>query len=155
MTVLFVHTFVFADANAEVNNSLQIIQDVILKVFPVAYPMNPHAHYHIQSMMECYKIFDNLEDDDELHNIKIPETEGIQDVTAPYVPTDPMTQPLKIKKVNIGMEENPKFSNIGYYWDEDTMEKITYLLHEFQDLFLTKLLEVKKISLKPYAKPVQ
>ena len=49
-----------------------------------------------------------------------------------------MTQPLKIKKVNIGMEENPKFANIGDYWDEETMEKITNLLHEFQYFFPKK-----------------
>ena len=99
----------------------------------------------MQSMMECYNILGESEDDDELRNINIPETEGIQDVTTPNVSTDPMTQPLKIKKFNIGMEENPKFANIGDYSDEETMEKITNLLHEFQDLFLTKLLEMKGI----------
>ena len=75
-----------------------------------------------------------------------------------------MTQLLKIKKVNIGTEENPKFANIGDYWDEETMVKITDLLHEFQDLFPTKLSEINgilgdlgemKIPLKPDAKTVQ
>ena len=42
------------------------------------------------------------EDDDELHNINILETKGSSDVAAPDVPTDPMSQPLKIRKVNIG-----------------------------------------------------
>ena len=126
--------------------------------------MDPHLQCHIQSMMECYNISSNPKDDDELCNINIPETEGIQDVTASNVLTDPMTQPLKLRKVNIGMEENPKFPNIGDYWGEDTMEKIIDLLHEFQDLFLTKLLEMKgilgglgemKILLKPNVKPMQ
>ena len=76
--------------------------------------MDPHAHCHIQSMMECYNIFDKMEDDNEFHNINIPETEGIRDVVAPNVPMNPMTQPLKIRKVNIGTEENLKISNI---WD--------------------------------------
>ena len=58
---------------------------------------------------------------------------------------DPMNQPLKIKKVNIGTEENPKFSNIGDSWDEETMVKITDLLHEFQYLFPTKFSEMKGI----------
>ena len=43
LTVFFAHTFGFADANVEVNNALQIIRDVILKVVPVAYPVDPHA----------------------------------------------------------------------------------------------------------------
>ena len=118
----------------------------------------------MQSMMECYNLSGEPEDDDEFHNINIPNTEGSRDVAAPDVPMDPMTQPLKIKKVNIGTEENPKFANIGDYRDEDTMEKITDLLHEFQDLFSMKLSEMKgivgdlgemKIPLKPDAKPVR
>ena len=40
--------------------------------------------------------------------------------------------PLKIKKVNIGSPENPKFVNIGDYWDDEALGKITDLLHEFQ-----------------------
>ena len=75
-----------------------------------------------------------------------------------------MNQPLKIRKVDIGTEENPKFASVGNYWDEETMEKITDLLHGFQDLFLEKLSEIKgipgdfgemKISLKPDVKPVR
>ena len=44
---------------------------------------------------------------------------------------------MKIRKLNIGSDENPNFSNVGDYWDKETMAKITDLLHEFQDLFLT------------------
>ena len=164
LTIFFAHTFGFADANAEVSNALHIIWDVVLKVALVAYPMDPHVHCHMQSMMECYNISGEPEDDDELHNINILETKGSWDLTAPNLPTDPMTQPLNIKKVNNGTEENPKFANIGDYWDEETMEKITYLLHEFQDLFPTKFSEMKgilgdlgemKIPLKPNSKPVR
>ena len=56
-------------------------------------------------------------------------------ITTPKEPTNQVNHPLKIRKVNIGTEEEPKFVNIGDYWDEETMEKITDLLHEFQDLF--------------------
>ena len=54
------------------------------------------------------------------------------------ISSDQLLIPLKIKKVNVGSPENPKFTNIGDYWDNETMEKITDLLHEFQDLFPTK-----------------
>ena len=59
--------------------------------------------------------------------------------------SDQFLSPLKIKKVNIGSSENPKFANIGDYWDDETMGKITDLLHEFQDLFPTKFSEMKGI----------
>ena len=38
---------------------------------------------------------------------------------------------LKVKKVNIGFLKNTKFSNIGDYWDDETVGKIIDLLHEF------------------------
>ena len=163
LTIFFVHTFSFTDANSDINNALQIIRDVVLKVVPVAYPVDPHGQCHMQLIMECYNISCEPEDDDELQNINILETEGSRDVAAPDVPTDPMSQSLNIRKVNIGTKENPKFASVGEYWDEETMAKITNLLHEFQDLFPTKFLEMKgilgdlgemKIPLKPDAKPV-
>ena len=60
--------------------------------------------------------------------------------------------------------ENLKFANIGDYWDDETVSKITDLLHEFWDFFPTNFLEMKgivgdlpemKIPLKPDAKPVK
>jgi hypothetical protein len=39
--------------------------------------------------------------------------------------------------VNIGTKDNPKFTNIGDYWNEETVEKIVDLLREYQDLFPT------------------
>ena len=56
------------------------------------------------------------------------------------------------------------FTNIGDYWDEEIVAKITDILHEYQDLFPTNFLEMKgifgdlgemKLPLKPYAKPVK
>ena len=47
------------------------------------------------------------------------------------ISTDQFLKPLKIKKVNIGSVENSMFANIGDYWDEETVGKITDLLHEF------------------------
>jgi hypothetical protein len=68
-----------------------------------------------------------------------------------------------VHKLNIGMEEKPKFSNIGDYWNDETVKKIADLLHEYQDIFPTTFLEMKgialelgkmKIPLKPYAKTI-
>ena len=69
---------------------------------------------------------------------------------------------LEIKKVNIGSLENPKFANIGDYWDEEKVAKITYLLHEYHDLIPTNFSKMKgivgdlgemKIPLQEDAKP--
>ena len=43
------------------------------------------------------------------------------------ISNDQFLSPLKIKKVNIGSPKNPKFANIGYYWDDETMGRITDL----------------------------
>ena len=93
MTSCFAHTFSFTDANPDVNNALQIIRDVVLKIVPVAYPTDLNAHFHMRSMMECYNIFGKPEDDDELRNINIIYIEGSRDVATPDVLNDPMSQP--------------------------------------------------------------
>ena len=90
LTVFFAHTFYFANTNPDVHNALQLIRDVVLKVVPVAYLVDPHAHCHMQSMMECYNVSGGPEDDDELWNINIPEIGGSRDVAMPDIPTDPM-----------------------------------------------------------------
>ena len=61
------------------------------------------------------------------------------------ISSDQFLNPLKVKKLNIGSLENPKFSNIGDYWDEETVGKIMDLLHEFQDLFPMKFSKIKGI----------
>ena len=58
--------------------------------------------------------------------------------------------PLKVKKVNIGSPKYPKFVNIGDYWDDEIVAKITNLLHEFQDLFPTKFLLNERDFLRPW-----
>ena len=115
-------------------------------------------------MMTCYNLSGEPKDDDDMRTVNIPKSEWSCDVATPYIQNDPMSQPLNIRKVNIGTEENRKFANIGAYWDDESMGQITDLLHEFQDLFPTCLSKMKgilgelgemKILLKPYAKPVR
>lgn len=74
-----------------------------------------------------------------------------------------ITHPLKIKKVNIGTEAELKYETIGYYWDDDIVNKIKNMLHEYQDLFPSKFYDMKgilgdmgfmRIPLKPDAKQV-
>jgi len=62
------------------------------------------------------------------------------------------------------MKVEPKYATIGDYWDDATVDKVTELLHEYQDLFLTKITDFKgivghlgmmKITLKPDTKLVK
>lgn len=58
----------------------------------------------------------------------------------------------------------PKFAKIGDYWDDAIVDKVTEFVHEYQDLFPTKVLDLKgiisnlgvmKITLKLDLKPVK
>jgi hypothetical protein len=40
-------------------------------------------------------------------------------------------QPLKTHKVNIGTTENPKFAQVGDYWNYEYVKKIAYLLSNY------------------------
>jgi hypothetical protein len=77
----------------------------------------------------CYNI--NVDEDDDPRNVNIAETKGQRDVEGPGVELPFIGQPIKIKKVNIGTEQAPKLTNVGDYWDDATIYKITELLHEY------------------------
>jgi hypothetical protein len=47
--------------------------------------------------------------------------------------------------VNIGMKEKLKFMNIGDYWNNDIVENIADLLHEYRDLFMKTFSDMKGI----------
>ena len=53
---------------------------------------------------------------------------------APSLESKVFFAPIKVKKFNIGTTENPKMAIIGDYWDEQTVESITELLCEYNDL---------------------
>jgi hypothetical protein len=51
-----------------------------------------------------------------------------------------------VNKFYIGTTNNPKMESIGDYWDEQTIERITYLLCEDSDLFPMTFKEMKGIT---------
>ena len=91
--------------------------------------------------MACYNL--TRDPDDDPTNINIPKWEGTRTVEGSDISSDQFLKLLKIKKVNIGSLDNPKFTDIGYYWNEEIVVKITDLLHEYQDLFPTNFSEMK------------
>ena len=86
--------------------------------------------------MECYNISGELEDVN-LHDLQIPESQGSCALEGLSISSNKSLKSLKNKKVTIGSHENSKFANIGDYWDDKSIQKITDLLHEFQGLFPT------------------
>ena len=51
-------------------------------------------------------------DDDDPLNISIPESEGMCVLEGFGMSSNQFWSPLKIKKVNIGLPKNPKFTNL-------------------------------------------
>jgi hypothetical protein len=78
--------------------------------------------------------------------VNITETEGQRDVEGPRIELPFIGKTIKIKKVNIGTEETLNLTNVRDYWDVATIDKITELLHEYQDLFPTKFTDMKGIK---------
>ena len=65
LTVLFTHTFSFVDTNLVIHSALQHIQDIVLKVVLIAYPVDLHERCSIQSMMEFYNVTRGPNDGDD------------------------------------------------------------------------------------------
>jgi hypothetical protein len=115
-----------------------------------------------QKLQGCYHI--NADEDDDLRKVNIVETKGHRNVEGPGVELPFIGQLIKINKFNIGTEETPKLAIVVDYWDAAIIDKITDLLHEYQDLFPTKFNDMKGIKgpmgemiipLKLDAKPVK
>ena len=129
LTKHFVHTFEFDDEKPTVDVALQMIKKKIFTEIPVEEANSHQCSATIQQWMDCYNLAGDLDDD--LTNINILKLGGTRAVEQSGISSDQFLKPLKIKKVNIGSSENPKFANIGDYWDEETVTKVTDLLHEY------------------------
>lgn len=112
--------------------------------------------------LECYNV--NIEDDEDPWNINILETKGCREVRGPLIEDPNITAPLKMKQENIGMEAEPKYAMLSDHWDDSMVDKVAELLHEYQDLFSTKIMDLKwivgdigvmKITLIPNTKSVK
>ena len=123
--------------------TLQTIKEKIFAEILIEEANSHQCSVTTQQWMACYNLAEDPDDDPT--NINILESEGTCKVEDSGISSDQFLKPLKIKKVNIGSPENPKFTNIGDYWDEETVAKITDLLHEYQDLFPTNFSEMKEI----------
>jgi len=133
----FINTFSFEDESTTTDNALQVVKEKIL-----VESIESEWGEQMEHALVCYNLAtdggDDESDEEDLRHLDIAETEGEREVQGPDLKIPDVTKPLKIKKVNIGSEERPKFANVGYYWDDETVSKIKKLLHEYQELFPTK-----------------
>ena len=72
--------------------------------------------------MEYYNLTAKEEEED-IRNINIPKTEGHRKVEGMQIENLDISTSLKTQQVNIGIEAEPKFAKIGYYWDDAMVDK--------------------------------
>jgi len=161
----FLLTFTFEDCWSDtMDDALQAVKAAIFKI--PQEPMEvlqPEWAMQLSSALECYNV--NVEEDDEdSQNINISETKGSREVREPSLEDPDITALLKMKQVNIGTEVEPKYATLGNYWDDSMVDKVAELLREYQDLFPTKITDLKgnvgdlgtmNITLKLDVKPVE
>ena len=86
----------------------------------------------LEHALECYNFAEDPGDEDEdPHSINIPESQGTHAVDGPKLEIPAVIERIKIKKINIGTETEPKFASIGDYWDDEIVGHIADLLHEY------------------------
>jgi hypothetical protein len=145
----FTVTFSFEHENPNIDSTLKQIRGVIFIKEPEVELMTEDQQQNRQTVKEllsCYHVQEEAPDEDDPRNIQITEVEGEREVEGPPLESEVFVVSIKVKKVNIGTTENPKMASIGDYWDEKTVESITELLREYNDLFPTTFMEMKGIE---------
>jgi hypothetical protein len=158
----FITTFLYESENPSVYQALQIVRQKLIEEAS-SLPLEQEEDEWttpLQKLQSCYNI--NANEDDDLRKVNIIEIEGQRDVEGPRVDLPFIGKSININKLDIGIEETPKLANVRDYWDVATIDKITELLHEYQDLFPTKFIDMKgikgpmgemRIPLNPYPRP--
>jgi hypothetical protein len=86
--------------------------------------MNQRSKYQqqnkkiIKGLLSCYHVNEEAPYEDDPCKIHITKIEGEREVEVQSLESETFAAPFKFKKVNIGMNNNPKMEIIGDYWDE-------------------------------------
>ena len=120
-------TFKFEVESIQLEKALQIMHDIIFAIKLKGNTTNtPLCPYHrtkqsSRDLVKCYKVDIESDDDEDLRNLNIPETEGERQVAIPSFGNDELdyTKTMRTTQVNIGIEEKPKVATIGDYWDKN------------------------------------
>jgi hypothetical protein len=119
LTNNFKVTFSFEDDSPSVETNLQFIKDKIFSLED-SIELVPICSMHRSSMtilevLECYIEVGEDQEDEHPRNLQIPEMEGEHAVDSPKFESVFYSKPLRTHKVNIGIEDKPKFVNIEDY----------------------------------------
>ena len=132
MIEIFLLTFSFESEHPSIDRALKIIKTKIFDDCTLPVYSHPDWAIQMEHALECYNFTEDLDDEDEdPRSINIAESEGSRDVEGPQLEIPAVTEPLKIKNINIGTDTEPKFASIGDYWDDETVGHIADLLHEY------------------------
>ena len=146
MIDIFLLMFTFESEYPSIDQALEIIKTKIFDDCTLPVYAQHDWDIQLEHALECYNFVEEPGDEDENpRSIKILESEGTCEVEGPKIEIPAVTKPIKIKKINIGTETEPKFSSIGDYWDDEMVGHIADLLHDYQDLFPTNFIEMKGI----------
>jgi hypothetical protein len=135
--------------NPKIDSTLKKIIGVIFIDEPEVELMTEYQQQSmktIKELLSCYHVEEEAPKEDDPHNIHITEVEGEGEVEGPYLELELFATPIKVKKFSIGTTDKPKMEIIRDYWDEQRVERITELLHEYSDLFPTTFIEMKGIE---------
>lgn len=142
----FLLTFTFEDRWWDtVDDVLQAVKTTIFEIpqEPIEL-IQPEWATQMSYALECYNV-NTEEDDKDPRKVDIPETEGYREVQGPLIEDPNITALVKTKQVNIGTEAEPKYVMLGNYWDDAMVDKVVELFCKYQDLFLTKIADLKGI----------
>jgi hypothetical protein len=121
-------TFSFEHENPNIDSALKSIQGMIffeaLEV-EIITKYQQHNRQIVKDLLSCYHVAKEAPDEDDLHNIQITKIEGEREVEGPFMESEELAAPIKVKKVNIGTKENQKMASIGDCLDDQTLERIT------------------------------
>lgn len=157
--------FSFEDGFECVDEALQEIKTTIFRILEELVEwVQPDQSTQLHHALDCYNLTTKEEEYDDTNKFNILESQGQQEVEGHKRENPDVTEPPKTQQVNIGFDVEPNFSKIGNYLNEDTVDNVDELLCKYQDLVLTKFLDmngiigdlgIMKITLKPNAKPVK
>jgi len=97
-------TFSFDDGFESIDEALQEVKTTIFRISQDPLDLiQPYWTTQLSHALECYNV--TAEEEDEYpRKINIPETEGHHGVEGPQLENPDITEPLKTRQVNIGME---------------------------------------------------
>ena len=124
--------FHFESEYPSIDLALDVIKIKIFEDCTLSVHTQPEWAIQLEDALDYYNFTADPEDEDEdPRSINIPKSEGTRNVDGPKLEIPSITEPIKIKKIDIDTDIEPKFSSIGDYWDDKTVGHIVDLLHDY------------------------